>query len=544
MKFFLRFVLGFGLVSPLFAFAAIDSLELITPESVQVNESFDVTVRILDVDGQKVTDFEGMIFFLVDGDDDAVIPFESGYNFQLSDQWEHTFAKWFTFTNAGEVEIFVYQVESELDAAKVILVTEEKEVIPEEVAVTISSPQNDTSISSSTIDIQWSTKPTTAFDVFLNDEKVLSSQSDESGQLSETIWDLLVWENTIYIEAFDGNNASIGKSEDLRLKYLDDVPSFDSLIIKEGNEVWTDQQITLEAEAEPGLKQVVASIGSLDIVMTEDTSNLRTYTGSTRASEFVGEYFVDISLVNTLGAKYEEEKVANFQTITAKIENIKVETTSDSRVRFTFDVNPDLDQIQFFQIDYGNRTGQLDQSVITFEKNRIRENTKYTWYIPELPNGEYYATITGLDATQSATPVVSPEVTFVINIEAAPTECFIENVWGVYVETFETHSVIHWNKLSDAQNYLVFKKNASGRFALVETTKENQYTVHVDMDYPNIRYEEFAIKATCKEGDLDGESYDFSDGVDVQTGPELMILFVLLAASGIAYVLLRRGYIQ
>lgn len=64
------------------------------------------------------------------------------------------------------------------------------------------------------------------------------------------------------------------------------------------------------------------------------------------------------------------------------------------------------------------------------------------------------------------------------------------------------------------------------------------------MDYPNIRYEEFAIKATCKEGDLDGESYDFSDGVDVQTGPELMILFVLLAASGIAYVLLRRGYIQ
>ena len=186
-------------------------------------------------------------------------------------------------------------------------------------------------------------------------------------------------------------------------------------------------------------------------------------------------------------------------------------------MRFTFDLVPDLDQIQYFKIQYGNESGKLDDSVTTLRKDQIREESKYTWYIPNLENGEYFATIMGLDADKDDTPVISPETSFVINLEAPPTECFIDNVGGVYVEAFDTHSIIHWDNLSDAKTYLIFKKNSQGQYVLIDEVHQNQYTVHIDMSYPNIRYEEFSIKATCKEGNLDGESYDFSKGVSVQT---------------------------
>lgn len=218
---------------PLSLFADVETLEIIAPETAVINQAIDVTVRALDENGQPVPDFTGTIFFLIEGDDDAVIPFEEGYQFSASDQGEHTFAKGFTFTTAGEIDIYVYEFESFLDKTHTLVVTESGDALPENADVMIVAPQNNTTVSSSKVTIQGSTKPTTAIDVYLNDTKVLSSQSDADGKFSEDVEGLLQGENVIYVEAFGGDNASIGVSADLNLRYVDDLPGFEGLIVRE-----------------------------------------------------------------------------------------------------------------------------------------------------------------------------------------------------------------------------------------------------------------------------------------------------------------------
>jgi len=153
--------------------------------------------------------------------------------------------------------------------------------------------------------------------------------------------------------------------------------------------------------------------------------------------------------------------MVQFRTVTAKLENIKVETTTDKKVKFAFELKPDLDKIRYFKIKYGTGPGKYTKEVVTFEKTEIKEDTKYAWYIPGIPAGEYFSTIIALDNDKKETPINSDEQTFTIALDAAPT-CFIEKVSGIRVDRVsEIYSIVRWDKLQDAANYQVFKKDSS-----------------------------------------------------------------------------------
>lgn len=52
-------------------------IDVIAPSEVITNEAFDMTVRILDTDGKKITNYEGTIYFEVDQsatNPDVVLP--------------------------------------------------------------------------------------------------------------------------------------------------------------------------------------------------------------------------------------------------------------------------------------------------------------------------------------------------------------------------------------------------------------------------------------------------------------------------------------
>ena len=53
----------------------------------------------------------------------------------------------------------------------------------------------------------------------------------------------------------------------------------------------------------------------------------------------------------------------------------------------------------------------------------------------------------------------------------------------------------------------------------------------------------FAPLIICKDKDFTGEGA-YSGSVKVQTGPEMIILIALIMASGIAFILIRRGYLD
>jgi hypothetical protein len=235
--------------------------------------------------------------------------------------------------------------------------------------------------------------------------------------------------------------------------------------------------------------------------------------------------------------------MVQFRTVTAKLENIKVETTTDKKVKFAFELKPDLDKIRYFKIKYGNEPGKYTKEVVTFEKNEIKEDAKYAWYIPGISTGEYFSTIIALDKDKKETPINSGEQTFTIALDAAPT-CFIEKVSGIRVDrASETYSIINWDKLQDAASYQIFKKDSSGEFAMIDEITTNQFRINIDTSAKQVTYDDFRVRGVCKNGTFVGTG-DFSDSVAVPTGPEMIIFFALFISSGIAFILIRRGYLN
>ncbi len=92
-----------------------------------------------------------------------------------------------------------------------------------------------------------------------------------------------------------------------------------------------------------------------------------------KTSEFEGEFSAHATIESQLGVKVEIKDMVKFRTITAKIQNIEVKTTEDKKVRFTFNLDPDLDQIQYFKIKYGTETNNYTKEVVTYSKSDIKE---------------------------------------------------------------------------------------------------------------------------------------------------------------------------
>jgi len=144
----------------------------------------------------------------------------------------------------------------------------------------------------------------------------------------------------------------------------------------------------------------------------------------------------------------------------------------------------------------------------------MKEGNQYTWYIPDVSNGEYFATIIGLDKDKKELSIKSDEQTFaILNAEGT---CYIDKVSGVTIKKSGSYSLITWDKLADAASYQIFKKDTSGEYAMIDEVTDNSYKVNIDMTAEKEVYEDFQIRATCKNGEIIGEG-DYSESVSVQT---------------------------
>jgi len=83
------------------------------------------------------------------------------------------------------------------------------------------------------------------------------------------------------------------------------------------------------------------------------------------------------------GTKATFSDLLNINVISSSFENVKIEATPDKKVRFTFSLKADLEEIQYFKIKYGTQSGQYDKDVVTHQKSQMKsEDQQYTWYIP------------------------------------------------------------------------------------------------------------------------------------------------------------------
>ncbi|MEI6711611.1 MAG: hypothetical protein WCK88_05510 [bacterium] len=277
--------------------------------------------------------------------------------------------------------------------------------------------------------------------------------------------------------------------------------------------------------------------------MVEDTTRLGIYDGTTQLSSFEGEVKPTVNVESFQGTTAKFDNLLNINVVSSSFENVKVQTTPDKKATFTFSLKTDLDEIKYFKIKYGTASGQYDKEVITFDKTQMKKDgNQYTWYIPGLDVGDYYSTIIGLDKDKKELSVTSGEQPFSIALNSAGT-CFIDKVSGVTVKKSGSKSIITWDKLTDAASYQIFKKDAQGEYTMLDEVTDTSYTVNIDMTTGKNVFEDFQIRATCKNGEITGEGA-YSDSISVQTGPATIALMMLIIASGVAFILMKRGYLR
>ena len=338
----------------------------------------------------------------------------------------------------------------------------------------------------------------------------------------------------------DGTGKVVGNST-VTVNYSLDAPKIDSLTLKEGTQVFAGSTVHLEAVGDPGLKKVIVQFGDKPVVLIEDSTRLGIYSGTTQLSSFEGEVKPTINVESYKGTTAEFANLLNINVVSSSFQNVKVEATPDKKARFTFSLKTDLDEIKYFKIKYGTQSGQYDKEVITFEKSQMKEGDKFTWYIPGVDQGEYYSTIIGLDKDKKELSITSGEQMFSL-LNSAET-CFIDKVSGVTVKKSGSKSIISWDTLEDAASYQIFKKDADGEYAMIDEITETSYKINIDVSSEEEVFEDFQIRATCKNGEIAGEGA-YSESVSVQTGPATIAFMMLMIASGVAFILMRRGYLR
>jgi hypothetical protein len=528
----------------------VKNFEITAPTEVKINEAFDITVKAMSADSQKITNYEGTIYFdnLNRPPADVILPSfgDDGYTFMLSDQWEHTFSKGFTFKKPGVYEIDIYEIENgDNGVSKTVSITAvDKNATPStNIDISLTEPVNNITVGTKTITVSGQSQATSSVNILLNSKKVASTQTGADGKFSTTIGDLIPGNNDIVAEVLDWNGAIAWTSPKITVKFGIDMPKITQLSMEQGTELLAGETANFIALGDANLKTVLLKVGEKTVVLEENKDNLGTYSWALKTSEFEGEFSPIVVAESQLGTKAEFKDLFSFRTIVAKIENIEIKTTEDKKIRFTFDLTPDVDQIKYFEIKYGTESLKYTKSVITYEKSKISEEGKYTWYIPDMEPGEYFASIVWLDKDKNATSINSGEQEFLIAMDAAPT-CFVEKISGFKIkQKTETYAVLGWDLIPDAVAYQIFKRDSSGNFAMIDEIVANQYRIDIDMSLEQDVYDDFKIRGICKNGNYTGEGA-FSESIAVQTGPELFVFFALFIASGVAFILVRRGYIS
>jgi len=78
---------------------------------------------------------------------------------------------------------------------------------------------------------------------------------------------------------------------------------------------------------------------------------------------------------------------------------------------------------------------------------------------------------------------------------------------------------------------------------MIDEITTNEFRINIDTSAKQVTYDDFKVRGVCKNGTFVGTG-DFSESVAVPTGPVMIIFFALFVSSGIAFILIRRGYLN
>ena len=102
-------------------------------------------------------------------------------------------------------------------------------------------------------------------------------------------------------------------------------------------------------------------------------------------------------------------------------------------------------------------------------------------------------------------------------------------ITGIKVVELKSKSIVTWDEVDGEESYNVYKKEKNEKLELIWNTNTPEFEIEFGGD--KIKYDYFSIKAVWRidDGSDTGEIYEWSlsDATKVQTGPEVLLLFIL-----------------
>lgn len=400
MKRLLSLLLSFSFLLPAqvsFSAGKAEKFELTVNSSAKVGEALDLGVKVLGSDGKVVTDYAGTIYVTVDADSKATLPYAEGYTFVASDQGEKVFSKGLAFSKAGNMTVSVIDIDDDkVEGVAKVNVSEGAATGSGSAGsetVTITSPENGSTVSGKEIDIIGTTKKNSKFTVYLNGKEAGESQTDDKGAILFKLKNIDQQQNVVSVKVFDGNDALAGESQKIGFSLAEETgPEFQSISVQEGKEVQGGTILHVSVLAEAKLKEVTVALG--DSVEAFKEASDGTYSGTLTAPTASGSYPIDITLTNDAGQKTIKTAAETITVIEAPkpaFENVKIQT-SPSKVTFTFSIARETDVMNKFKFRYGTDSGSLAKESITFDKSKIIDGSgstgsgtvSYKWYVSDL----------------------------------------------------------------------------------------------------------------------------------------------------------------
>ena len=270
------------------------------PSTVKVNTDQTITVLARDKDGNVAKNYTGSILISALEDNNALLPSNGEFKFSDSDQGSFTFNLALRFSQIGKQTLQVFdktdwKIKGEIE---VNVVSSNAVNLPDSNTLSITTPLDGATFAQNSVLISGQGDPNINLHLYKDDLKVASSETNSDGKFSYQVTNLAPGSHTFYVTN-DFNQVS----ESVTVSVDSLPPVLNSLNIDPGGVVIPGQMLTFTLNSEPNLSEVAIRLQGIEKTLFPVQGQPGNYRGTISAPIGIGNYAVDVVLVDELGNK-------------------------------------------------------------------------------------------------------------------------------------------------------------------------------------------------------------------------------------------------
>lgn len=283
-------------------FAAwIDHFEVkLNPETADVNEALDLSIKAVDKNNVVIDNYDWTILIFSESDPEAELPSkvkDNTYTYLSSDQWVIKFENAVKFKAAWIQNIHVYDLNDDTVSWIAEVTINEAKVI-QNLDIEITSPENWLIIWEKKIWISWTTKKNHKVKIILNGKNEFDTTSNNDWSYEYELKDLLDWDNVIKAQVLDSDLNVVWESKEVNIKVDSDNLNIKNIKVTPES-VEPENSFEVKIVTNPKLSNVEIILNDVITKLEETTDWI--YSAKVYAPKEPGTYKIDVKIKDELG---------------------------------------------------------------------------------------------------------------------------------------------------------------------------------------------------------------------------------------------------